>query len=190
MEFLQDLFGTESLSETIYWTIAVGSSGILGVKALLALIGLDLDVDLDIDVGGDDITLSAVLTFLGLGGWAGVIFNKNTDFGEIGILLGALVTGFVGFAGMVVLINKLKKLETSGNIKLDNAIGKTAEVYLGIPASKSGEGQVQILIQDRLLVYDALTEGKEIKTGEKVLVYEVENGKLLVEPYENKPQLP
>ncbi len=186
METLQELFGTESLSETIYWTIAVASSGLLGIKALLALIGLDLDVDLDFDISGDDVTLSAVLTFLGLGSWSGVLLKDNTALGEAGILLAATVSGIVGFTAMVLFINRLRKLETSGNIEIANAIGTTAEVYLGIPAARSGEGQVQLLVQDRLVIYDALTDGKAIETGQKVLVYDIEDGKLLVDLYEDK----
>jgi membrane protein implicated in regulation of membrane protease activity len=186
METLQALFGASSVSETIYWTIAVSTSGLLGIKAILALVGLDLDVDLDVDLGGDDITLSALFTFLGLGSWAGVFLKQGTALSETGVLLSALVSGTVGFAAMVFFINRLKKLETSGNVEIANAIGKTADVYLGIPGARAGEGQVQILVQGRLMIFDALTEGKEIITGQKVLVYDVEDNKLMVDLYENK----
>ena len=186
MEALQEIFGTESLSDTIYWTVAVATSGLLGIKALLALVGLDLDVDLDFDIGGDDVTLSAILTFLGLGSWAGVLLKDSTALSEGGILLGAAVSGLVGFTAMVLFINRLKKLETSGNIDIKNAIGTTAEVYLGIPEQRRGEGQVQLLVQGRLMIFDALTDGKAINTGQRVLVYDVEDGKLLVDLYEDK----
>ena len=186
MEALQELFGVDTPIEAIYWATAVVSSSLLGVKTLLSLIGMDLDFDLDFDFAGDDITLSGILTFLGMGSWAGILFKNQTDMGEGGILLSSLLSGIIGFTAVVILIKKMKNLEETGNVEIKNAIGKTAEVYLGIPASRRGEGQVQLLVQGRLVIFDALTDGSKIETGQKVLVYDVEDGKLLVETYENK----
>ncbi|MBT29503.1 MAG: hypothetical protein CMO01_07550 [Thalassobius sp.] len=186
MEALQELFGVDTPSEAIYWAIAVLSSSVLGIQTLLSLVGLDLDIDLDFDIGGDDVTLSAVLTFLGMGSWSAILFKNQTDMGEGGVLLTSLIAGIVGFTSVVFLINKMKNLENSGNVEIKNAIGKVAEVYLGIPESRTGEGQVQLLVQGRLVIFDALTDGKKIETGQEVIVYDVEEGKLLVELYNNK----
>ncbi|MEM1136922.1 MAG: NfeD family protein [Bacteroidota bacterium] len=186
MEVLQAFFGVSTPLEAIFWVVAVGSSSLLGIKTILALIGLDLDVDLDFDIAGDDVSLSAVLTFLGLGSWSGVLLSNQTELGEGSVLIASIFSGIVGFVTMVLLVKRMKGLEDSGNVEIDNAIGKTADVYLGIPAGREGEGQVQILVQGRLMIYEALTEGKKIETGEKVLVYDVEGGKLLVEKYDNK----
>ena len=76
------------------------------------------------------------------------------------------------------------RLQQSGNIVLDNAIGVTGEVYIPIPPLKSGVGKVNIVIQDRLSEVNAVTDAERtIKTGEKITVINVEpEGVLLVIP--------
>ena len=79
------------------------------------------------------------------------------------------------------------RLQHSGNVRIDNAIGNTGEVYIPIPASKSGSGKINIIIQDRFTEIDAVTSADRIiKTGEPVTVMGVESeGVLIVVPKEN-----
>jgi membrane-bound ClpP family serine protease len=84
-----------------------------------------------------------------------------------------------------LLLRKVKRFESYGTLNLENAIGKIGTVYLSIPANSNGEGQIQIEVQGRLTTLDAKSVGEEIKTGRKVLVYDVKDGKLLVSPYKD-----
>ena len=64
----------------------------------------------------------------------------------------------------------LMKLESKGNLDLTNAVGRTAQVYLRIPARKSGMGKVTVEIQQRSLQLNAVTDGDQIATGATVRV--------------------
>ena len=41
------------------------------------------------------------------------------------------------------------RLESDGSLQLENAIGATAHVYLGIPPMKEGTGKVHVVVQGR-----------------------------------------
>ncbi|WP_051203331.1 NfeD family protein [Hugenholtzia roseola] len=171
--------------ENLYWWIAVLSTGFIVLRLLLSLVGVELDHEFDLDFGDSDfgdISLSAFATLFAIAGWAGVLGYHFTDFGDMAIVGIAISAGLVGFVVAILTHQKLKKLEQSGNLDLRNAIGKVGEVYLTIP--QEGEGQVQIVVQGKLQTLDAKSEGLLIPTGEKVMVYEVENGKLLVGRFE------
>ena len=69
-------------------------------------------------------------------------------------------------------------MESSGNIDMNNAIGKTGRVYLAL--RKSEMGRVEIIVQGKLTVYDAVSENKEeIEMGEQVKVVRLINDKTL-----------
>lgn len=181
MEFLKELFGASTGLEAFYWLVATLSTGFIGLKGLTGMIGLELDYDFDLDINGDDVSLSSIMAFLCIGSWTGLLAFQM-DFSNTGVIASSATAGTIGFFLSVVLFNKMKKLEQSGNIQLENAIGQTAEVYLSIPGEQKGTGQVQVIVQGRLATLEAMTMGGPIPTGQKVIVYQVENDHLLVEP--------
>ena len=61
-------------------------------------------------------------------------------------------------------------------------MGKTAQVYLHIPANKSGSGKVQLSVNGSFHELEAMTEEAEkINSGENVKVEKIENQVLFVE---------
>ena len=75
-------------------------------------------------------------------------------------------------------------LQSSGTIDLNNAVGQEGHVYLTIHPGQTGK--VQITVQDRLMVLNAIAEGnEEIKTGQRVWVVRVSAGTLIVEKLES-----
>jgi membrane-bound ClpP family serine protease len=73
----------------------------------------------------------------------------------------------------------MKRLQTEGTINIQNTIGSEGNVYLGIP--KNGTGQVQIIVQGSLKIFDAVSKSRNmIATGEKVQVVGVASGNTLV----------
>ncbi|PWJ33666.1 NfeD family protein [Sediminitomix flava] len=182
MDFLKELFGTSSSFEAIYWAIAVSATGLMGLKSILSFIGLDLDADFELGLDGDEISVSAILTVLMTIGWSGVLGYKLTSYNDLVILITASVAGVASLGASIFIGGRLKKeLEHSGNIDLKNAIGKTAKVYLTIPAGKAEKGQIEIELQGRLKIMDAISENL-IPSGASVIVYDVNEHSLVVEP--------
>jgi len=62
-------------------------------------------------------------------------------------------------------------LSVSGNLDRSQAMGKSGDVYLVIPAKGEGSGVVNVQLGDALVEFDAVTEsGEPIPTGSKAPV--------------------
>jgi hypothetical protein len=90
-----------------------------------------------------------------------------------------MVAGLVTVAVTGLIFTQMKRLQTDGTVNIENTIGREGNVYLGIP--KNGTGQVQIIVQGSLKIFDAVSKNKTmIATGEKVQVVGVASGNTLV----------
>lgn len=129
------------------------------------------------------ISVRTVIAFLCLGSFA-VFFSLYFLPHWASILIGVGV-GTVAAVLMGLAINAMAKLQHSGNIDIKNSIGKVGEVYLTIPPSRTGQGKVNVVVQERLTEFDAITDNNEaIKTGLQIKVLDVINDRvLLVEPF-------
>ena len=73
------------------------------------------------------------------------------------------------------------KLESNSAVGASACVGKTADVYLRIPAARSGKGKIQISLNGVAREFDAITDCTEIiPSGAVVVVEEDINGTLLV----------
>ena len=54
--------------------------------------------------------------------------------------------------------------------KITDTIGKTADVYLVIPAERKGKGKIQVSVGGAYHEIDAMTEGERIPTGAKARI--------------------
>lgn len=186
METFQEFVGAGSMIEAFYWLIAIVFSAYFVIQLTMSLIGLDMDFELDIDIGVGDVSFAAVAAFLAAGGWVGVVAYNSTSLRGWAVLGVAAAAGLVTFLVTVVVFSKLKSLEEHGNLDEKNAVGKIGTVYLTVPGDRKGEGQIQVVVQEKLIILEALTEGRTVSTGEKVMVFgTTEEGKLLVEPYQD-----
>ena len=80
------------------------------------------------------------------------------------------------------MIKQILKLSENNSFKIENALHKTAEVYLSIPAAKTGKGKVMISINGAFHELDAMTLSLEkIPTNASVVVVGIENNLLIVE---------
>ena len=63
------------------------------------------------------------------------------------------------------------RLQSDGTVDQANAVGLTGEAYLSIPASREGEGKVNVVIQEKMTECAAVTDETEpIPTGERITV--------------------
>ena len=120
--------------------------------------------------------------FVGFG-WAGVISLK-AGFGlfpaiAIGVFVGAIL-----MFGIFLLMTSMIRLQSNGTLDYSNAIGEMGTVYVTIPAGQKAGGQVELLLQGRLTMADAIFRGSELLTpGTKVIVIEkIGHSTLVVQP--------
>ncbi len=148
----------------------------------------DVDVG-DADAGGDVgdamesaaafklLTLQGITAFLAMFGLVGLACYK-ADLGGALSVGGGAAAGAVSVAIITKLLAALLRLQSSGTISLKNAIGQEATVYLRIPAE--GTGKVQVEVQERLMVLEAVSAEKtDLKTDDKVKVVGIVGGRTL-----------
>ncbi len=172
-----------SLIQKIYWLSALPSTLVFLVQLILQAIGADAD-DMDFDSGGDIdldhgagfnlLSPKSIISFLMIFGWSGLVALKYGIVSTWIIIVISVSAGLIMMFLTAWVFYLLIKLQQSGTLKMSNAIGKTGEVYLTIPAKKKGNGKIQIVVQSSLRTLDAVTEESEdIKTGTHVEVIEI-----------------
>lgn len=111
----------------------------------------------------------ASLTFFGLGGLAAI----EGGLGPGWALVVALASGTISVFLVGMLMASLGRLQSKGNLDLQNAVGRTGRVYLRIPASRAGHGKVTLECQGRFVEVEAVTNGAQLPTGADVRVVSV-----------------
>ena len=123
------------------------------------------------------LSVRSVLAFGTLFSWAGALYLQD----NASIANSLLIALAWGLAGMLIVAGffwLLPKLTEEGNLKLSSTIGKTATVYIRIPAE--GTGQVRVLADDRLSYLRARSaEGSELVAGQEVIVRSVSSDGVL-----------
>ena len=184
------------LFSKILWGIALATSLTFIIETILTFIGMDSGVDADFDMpdGGFDMDPSMNLyTFrnlvnflLGLS-WTAILLEKYITSVGLRMLVSVLAGALLVLAVMWIF-KSLAKMQQSGNIDVKkHAAGCTGKVYLTVPAKRGGAGKVQIVINESVREYDAVTDSEtELKTGVSVRVIEaLDNSTLLVEGHDS-----
>ena len=170
-----------------FWYIAIPVSIIFLIQVVLTFFGSgDIgDMDTDFDSDGHDgfhfFSFRNLINFLLGFSWAGILFYKTIS-NPLGLLFFSLVIGLVFVFLFFAIIKQIQKLSEDNSFKIENTIGKTAEVYLKIPGNKLGKGKIMISINGAYHELEALTTQNEILTGSMVKIVRIENNsKVLVE---------
>ncbi len=91
-------------------------------------------------------------------------------YGPSKVFLIASVCGVAVLFGVAYLLQGLYNFANDGTVHDYDAIGCTGTVYLSIPARRKGKGKITVVVQDRTMEYDALTEGESLATGTPIRV--------------------
>ena len=115
-------------------------------------------------------TIRGIVAFFALGGWAGLA-ALSAGIPALWSVQIALLTGVAAMLLASFVIQLALKMQDSGNINMKNALSKIADVYITIPPSRTNTGKVTMLLQERFVELDAVTDGDcEIRPDTKVEV--------------------
>lgn len=177
------------LSQQIFAAVAIPATLVMLVQALLLLIGVGIDADVDgdgvPDAGLDHdglglISIRGIVAFFSVGGWAGFVADAGGLPIPVSTLI-ALTAGTLSLVGIAIIFRSFYKLQGSGNLNIENAVGKTGKVYLPIPPKGQGTGKINLLLQERLTELDAVNDGATtLATGESVTVISVADSETVV----------
>lgn len=200
----------ENLSslQQVSFVLAVASTAIMIIFIILMLIGMDgsdsfdggVEVDFDADLDFDDIdasvdlyndepfvsisglrilTIRGVLAFFSIGGWLVYALADSVRV-WLALLLG-VVAGAVAAVLLAYAMKAAMRLENSGNLSYQSAIGKTAVVYIRVPKEASGKGKIIFNHQGRMVEVDAMTnEANDILAKKEVKIIGLHDDTTLV----------
>ena len=156
--------------------------------------GADADMDTDADAGAeptdhadehmdthtDDVnaavagfrffTVRGIVAFFCIFGWLGYVLGGTTLPMPLTILI-SVAAGLLSMLAIGLMFYSVRNLQSSGNIRYSNAIGSAAQVYIPVPERRIGRGKVMLVIQERLVEAEAITDDEtKLKTGETVQV--------------------
>ncbi|MBE6544066.1 MAG: hypothetical protein E7675_06660 [Ruminococcaceae bacterium] len=206
--FFIEWWNALSIAGQIFACIAIPSTFVLLVQTVMMLVGFagdssadggDSDVpdgdelegvfgDNDTpdaqDVTGLDglriFTIRGIIAFFVVFGWVGIVMDGS----GVGLPITLLVSAVCGFAMMILLayLTRLAmKLRSDGTADNKNALGVAGRVHLTVPAERSGQGKVHIMLQGAYAERDAVTdEEAPIPTGSEIVVIGVSGKTTLV----------
>ena len=168
-----------------YSAMALVGTVLFLLRLALAMFGDVLgDFEIDADTGSDAsftlFSLLSVMAFIMGTGWMGLACRFDWGLSRpvsvvIAVGFGALM--MVLAAGLMYVTRSLNRTVT---YDLQTAVGKTAQVYLAIPARDAGHGQVQVTVSGRLMTLDAVSDGPALDAFTDVLVVDVRDDQTLV----------
>lgn len=122
-------------------------------------------------------TFRGVVAFLCIGSWTAIATLDSGLHPALAVTI-ALLAGLLALFLVAWLMRAALKLQQSGNLDVRNAVGQVGEVYLTIP--QGGKGKVTVMVQERLLDFDAVSDRAPLENGRQVRVIGVAPGDILV----------
>ncbi len=162
----------------IYWVIAIPFTIFFLLQMVLSLFGggdhpdnvVDVDVETDHGISFQFLTVKNMVAFFTIFSWTGIACT-SAGWSTTMTLITSTLSGLAMMAMMAAIFYFMSKMNTSGTMKIAEAVGKTGEVYLSIPAKRSKTGKIQIMVGGLLRTLDAMTDDEEnISTGKQAKV--------------------
>lgn len=186
---MQEWWTTLETFDKVIWIIAFTVSLIFIVQTVMTFMGMDSDVDADFDgdLGSDHdhggpfqlFTFRNFINFFLGFSWTIIAFRNKIENTTYLVIVAAFV-GAALVTGIMFLFYFMGKMQQSGTLDINLAIGKTADVYLTIPGSRNGMGKVHINLQGSLRELDAITEGDTLPSGSLVKVIDIIQERILL----------
>jgi hypothetical protein len=184
-----DYFNSLDWVMQLYIALAILGGIIFIIQLVMLFLGSGGFGDIgDTDVSGGSMDASAYalkfFSFQNLSGFFlmfGFIgaYTQNQTHNEFISFFAALVSGLIISFVMSKFMKMMLKLQSSGNINYQTAVGLNGTVYLNIPAN--GCGQIQIAVKGRMIYPNAVSvDHVEIKTGTRISVVSVGSDNTMV----------
>lgn len=183
-----DIFEGLPIILKTFWFVAIPASLIFAIQTILTFVGMDssdgLDADFDGDLqGGEEpfqlFSFRNLINFLLGFSWTGISFYDTIENQTV-LIFTSFAVGCLFVYIFFLIINQVQKLAEDNSFKIESTVGKVADVYLTVPASKSGSGKVLISVKGAVHELEAMSEGDAIPSNAKVKVVRIESSSILI----------
>jgi membrane-bound ClpP family serine protease len=189
---MQSFFGQLNATEIFFLICAFVGGLMFLIRTIMMFSGISDDVHTDISLDHGDamhadadtsfklLTLHGITAFLMMFGLVGFALYWRGFMGTFVAMIGGSAAGLATVWVIGKMFQAAMRMQSSGTVNTNSAIGSEGTVYLTIPPE--GTGSVQINIKNRLREFDAVSHTKEqLKTGERIRVVWVNGNTLVVE---------
>lgn len=187
-DFLNNWWENLNFELQIFHGIAIVSLVALFFQVIMSVVfGMEHGADVpeigDHDSGMGIFSVRGVTAFFTGFGWTGVVCTKQ-GLGLPVTLVIAFAVGSALMIGIFLMMRAFMRLQSNGNIDYGNAVGQIGTVYVTIPPVQRSGGQVETMIQGRLVTAEAFQKSSQpLQPGTKVKVVErIGTSTLIVEP--------
>lgn len=191
-------YKTLSVLEQVYFWLGIVATVFLIIQIIMLCftsfggdvdIDGDGDIDVDTDSGVSIFTVKSITAFFAVGCWAGLLTcalcADNLQWVSV---ISAIAGGAAAMAVVVLLMRAMLKLQSNGAFQPEKLVGKSATVYVSIPAERSGRGKITLTAQGKFMELDAMTDGARLTVDEAVEIISNENECMVVKKLENKTE--
>jgi membrane protein implicated in regulation of membrane protease activity len=183
---MTEWFASHDSIEQMFLLCALLGGTILIIRLILTVAGIDTEHgDFDAphastEQGFQVLSIQGISSFFAMFGVVGYTLYHNASLGMVVALAGAVVAGLFSVWLIHRIFLGMLRLQSSGTVGLDAAVGSEGSVYLTV--SKDG-GRVQINFANRLREFEAVSaDGSAIPTGTAIRVQSVSANTLVVAP--------
>lgn len=125
-------------------------------------------------------SLQSIMGFFLMFGSLGFTMNRIAGAGSVISVITATTGGLITMWLTARLLKLLLSLQSDGTVEIHNTIGKEGTVYQRI--LPGGTGKVQMVVQNRLMEYEAMSyKNEELPTGTPVMAIYYKGNTLIVE---------
>jgi hypothetical protein len=180
-------------AEKTFTGIGIFSSLILTIQMGMVMLGGAIDMPeaevADTGEGGASgiFSIRTIGAFFAGFGWAGAAMLQGGHSTGAATFV-ATLSGSAFLGVVIYLMSYLHSLRQEGTLNYSNAIGNVGNVYLPIPPKRKGMGQVEVMVQGRLRIVQALSDSDK-KIGNRVAVRvtdTIDEQTILVKPLEDE----
>ncbi len=166
----------------IFWIIAIVATIVFVVQTIMAFAGIGGDTDFDEVTSAETVDDSGfgglfsfrnLINFLLGYGWTGVALYDEIRH-PFWLYAVCVLVGLIFIVAFVIMFRLMMRLSHDGTFHDEESLGLVADVYLRIPAARTGRGKVQFSVKGSVHELDAVTDGLSgIPTGGHVKIVEV-----------------
>lgn len=157
-------------------------TGFLLLRFLLLSFGGGMDIEGGDDVGIDHhahgadglklVSVQTVIAFFMGFGWAGLIGYRGLQWGVPASIGMGVIGGVFMMWLMAFLLRAALELQSSGNVHAQSTVGLEGTVYIAVPGSGRGTGQVTLVVGDKQRTFQAKSD-EELPRNTRVRVLAV-----------------
>ncbi len=180
---IADWWGALGTPEKIYWGIALVSTLFFVIQVIMTFVGIESSIEADPTEALEGFSLFSIRSILGFTvffGWGGVA-ALSQNFSPQKALMVAFLAGFLAMVGIAYTFSQVLKLQESGTIRMDQALGCIGEVYIPILANRASQGEILLKVANKTMQFSAITdEPTDLSTGTLVVVVDVMDDNIML----------